>query len=449
MVMAAILLPALIAMAGMAIDVGSYASDRRTLQNAADSMALAAGQELPDAASAQAKAYEYAAEHDIDVSDVTVTVTGGSTQPAVRVVIDRSHDFAFMGIVGIEEADVGAIAAAGKFSFGGGAGVVPWSIEEETVNAANSGDEVIIKYDASGPAPGQGNFGTIRIDGSGSSDYEESAKYGSDYNVCSTAMSNCATDSCPASYPTICGEDSPECDGPECPPKTGNMTGGTRDAVDFRMDNTGAECDTFDEVFTSIGSYSGSSIDPELFAFDNVGAGSGGRLAAPGSHHGAGSHPTYTPTLGPPTNTPTKTNTPAPTNTPVPTSTPSAATNTPAPTNTPGSPAATNTPGSGSGDTYALNGECNPWSGGACETATSLCSRRVFLIPIISSFGNGASDPVEIRGFALVYLEGYDGTCTGESCDVKVRFVKADVTMGGFAGDYDPDALNHFVKLIE
>jgi hypothetical protein len=79
-----------------------------------------------------------------------------------------------------------------------------------------------------------------------------------------------------------------------------------------------------------------------------------------------------------------------------------------------------------------------------------MCSRRVFLIPIIDQFGNGSSDPLEIRGFALVYLEGYDGSCTGNSCDVRARFVRAEVTAAGFtAGDYDEDAFNHFVKLIE
>jgi hypothetical protein len=225
------------------------------------------------------------------------------------------------------------------------------------------------------------------------------------------------------------------------------MTGGTRDAVDFRMDYTSAACDTFEEVFTVTSSLKDAGFDPDLFAFDNPRS-SGGRLAAPALHHGAGSHATFTPTAAAPTNTPASTNTPPPaTNTPVPpTSTPSGPTNTPAATNTAG---ATNTPGSGGGDTYALNGECNPWAGGSCATPTSLCSRRVFLIPIIDEFGNGSSDDVVIQGFALVFLEGYEGSCTGSSCDVNVRFVKADINIGAFAGDYDPDAFNHFVKLIE
>jgi hypothetical protein len=447
LVIAAILLPALLAMAGMAVDVGTYASERRSLQNAADSIALAAGQELPDADAVQAKAAEYAADHGIDTGDLQVTVTGGSTAPAVRVVISKSHDFVFMGIVGIENADVGAVASAGKFSYGGGAGVVPWSVEEDTVVAAGSGEEVIIKYDANGPSPGQGNFGAIRIDGDGSSDYESAAKYGSDDNICSESMSNCTVDVCPGTYPSTCAEDSPDCDGPDCPPKTGNMTGGTKDAVDFRMDYTSEGCDTFDEVFTPVSAYR-DLIDPDLFTFSEAGFSSGGRLAAPAQHHGAGGHATYTPTPSAPTNTPTLTETPAPTSTPSPADTPGGPTSTPEPTDTPGV-APSSTPGSGSDQTYTLNGECNPWSGGACATTTSLCSRRVFLIPIIDQFGSGSSDDVEVQGFALVFLEGYEGTCTGNSCDVRVRFVKADVTTDAFAGAYDPDAYNHFVKLTE
>jgi hypothetical protein len=73
----------------------------------------------------------------------------------------------------------------------------------------------------------------------------------------------------------------------------------------------------------------------------------------------------------------------------------------------------------------------------------------VFLIPVVDDFGNGSSDPVEIRGFALVFLEGYDPPCSGSSCDIRARFVDAQFTAGFFTGAYDPDATTHFVKLIE
>jgi len=447
LVIAALLLPVLLAMAGMAVDVGNYASERRSLQNAADAMALAGGQELPDTTQAQAAALALADNHGVDPSDVSITFSGGNTAPRIRVVIEREHEFGFMKIVGIESSDVGAAAAANLYSAGGGEGIVPWSITQDTVDAATSGSEVVIKYDASSSSYGQGNFGPIRIDGNGGSDYESSVKYGANSNICSEAMSNCTVSACPGTYPNTCAENSPECDGPECPPKTGNMTGPTRDAVDYRMGNTSTSCDTFEEVFTPVGAF--HQLPDELretweqhYAGAETSNSSGGRLL----HHGSGSHPTYTPTP-----TPTRTNTPAPTNTPVPTNT-SGPTNTPAPTDTPGPATATPTPGSGwGGQEYRLNPNCNPWSGGRCNSnSDSNCSRRVFLIPIVDEFGNGSSDPVTIVGFALVYLEGYDsGKCSGNSCEIKARFVQAQVDTTGFSAAYDPDSTVHFVRLTE
>ena len=220
LVMAAVLLPVLLAMAGMAIDVGTYAANRRALQNAADGAALAAGQELPNSGAATTKAYEYTADHGVDPTHVTVTVSGGTTTPTVRVVISRTHDFTFMPVVGIGSKTVGAVASAGKFSYGGGAGVVPWTVTDDMVNSSDSGDEVIIKYD-SGSNPGNGHFGAIRIDGNGASDYESSIKYGATHTICSIAMSNCTAGGCPGTYPTSCAENSGECDGYACDPKTG------------------------------------------------------------------------------------------------------------------------------------------------------------------------------------------------------------------------------------
>jgi hypothetical protein len=349
----ALLLPVLLAMTGMAVDIGTYSSHRRSLQNAADGAALAGGQELPNSAEATNVALEYAAEHGINPNDVTVEVTGGSTEPKVRVTINETHDFSFMQIIGFDSKGVSAVAAAQKFSFGAGEGVVPWSIEEEFVANSTSGSEVIIKYDAAGPSPGSGNFGAIRIDGSGGSDYEYSAKYGAEDAVCSVVTPGCTTTGCPSSG---CPEDSGECDGPECRPKTGNMVGATRDAVDFRIDYTSSGCDTFEEAF---------SPDPNTT------------------------------------------------------------------------------------DGYIIDPNCNPWSGGSCATTTSICSRRIFLVPIVDEFNEGSSDPAEIQRFALVWLEGYDGSCTGNSCDIRARFVKAQLTVNFTGSAYDENALNLFVKLVE
>lgn len=450
LIMATLLIPILLGMAALAIDIGTYSAERRDLQNAADSIALAAGKGLPDATEVNSLAAQWAAKNNIDTDDMTVSILGGSTVPTVRVTITRPHEFAFIRVLGISQKDVAAVAAAQKLSLATGTGIVPWSITQDTVDAATSGQTVTIKYDSNGNY-GQGNFGAVRIDGNGASDYEDSAKYGSDSNICSSGTTGCSTASCPGTYPSTCAENAPECDGDECTPKTGNMTGPTRDAVDFRVGNTSAACDTFGEAFTQLSTL--DHLPPADWYVSIAGA-------AP-RHHGAGSHPTFTPTQTPTrtftptaTYTATTTSTPTWTNTPGPataTNTPAPATSTPTPSGPTSTPTATQTPGSGGGPTYGLNPACNPWSGGACEPRPSSaeCSRRVFLIPIVQDFGNGSSDPLTILGFALVYLEGYDGSCTGSSCDIQARFVQANITTGGLTGSYDPSAAIHVVKLTE
>jgi Flp pilus assembly protein TadG len=61
----ALLLPVITAMAGMAVDIGSYAADRTQLQSAADAIALAAARELPDTSEAAAVASLWAEKNDI------------------------------------------------------------------------------------------------------------------------------------------------------------------------------------------------------------------------------------------------------------------------------------------------------------------------------------------------------------------------------------------------
>jgi hypothetical protein len=101
---------------------------------------------------------------------------------------------------------------------------------------------------------------------------------------------------------------------------------------------------------------------------------------------------------------------------------------------------------------YHLVPDCNPWleGPGKCDSPTDLCSRRVIIIPVVESFGNGSSDPLLVQEFALMWLEGYDsGTCTGNSCEIKARFVDAELTTGGLSGVYDPDAHIQFIRLSE
>lgn len=356
--MAALLAPVLLGMVGLSVDLGGYASDRRSLQNAADSIALAAAQDLPNESATLATAHSWAVKNDIDPADMAVNITGGNTAPKVKVSLHHTHHFAFMNALHINEIGVDASAAAQKASYGGSSGVVPWSITQATVDAAAVGALVTLKYDATGG--NIGNFGAIRIDGSGASVYQRDVTYGSTSYICAVSAPHCAAGACPDTYPERCAETSPTCDGPECTPQTGNMVGPTRVGVDYRVDHTTTACDTFAEAF--------------------------------GSPNAAG--------------------------------------------------------------VYHLNNVCNPWGAGACPnpdtTPPTTCSRRVIVIPVVDAFGNGASATETIQRFALLYLEGYDsGHCNGNNCEIKGRFVKADLTAQALAGSYDEHALVHFARLTE
>jgi len=347
----AILLPSLLGMAGMAIDVGGYAADRRHLQNAADAIALAAAQELPDVDAANTVALNWAEDNDIDSDDLTlhfIAVSPGNPNPKIRVTIDRDHRFTFINILGVDPHPVQGQSAAIKASYGGSDGIVPWTVTQETVDAATNGDIVTMKYDATGAEAG--NFGAIRIDGPGAQTYNSSVKYGSTTYACAQGTANCTPGACPGTYPQTCAETAPECDGPDCTPQTGNLIGPTADGVDYRMNNASNSCDSFGETF------SGPDAD--------------GR--------------------------------------------------------------------------YHLESVCNPW----LPNVTG--ATRVIIIPIVDDFGNGTSNPATITGFALIYLEGYDaGKCQGNSCEIKGRFVRADLSARALAGAYDEDALVQFSRLAE
>ena len=451
LIVVALLIPVLLGMAALAIDIGTYASERRDMQNDADSIALAGAQGLPDSAAVTSLANEWAGKNGIDLSEMTLSIYGGTTAPTVRVTLNRPHEFSFIRALGISQKDVGAIAAAQKLSVAGGAGIVPWSITQDTVDAAASGALVTIKYDSNGNY-GQGNFGAIRIAGNGASDYEDSAKYGADSVICASGTPNCTTSGCPGTYPTTCAENAPECDGDQCQPKTGNMTGPTRDAVDFRMNNTDTGCDTFGEAFTPLSVASNLSEELEKYVYAGPGAGGAG------SGFGA-RYPQKQPT-NTPTNTPTKTNTDADLHADA---HEYACSHQHAASTHRDEHARWSDEYAAASDKHADAGigrwrfDLRPQPGVqpvvrrgcAPKPSSAPCSRRVFLIPIVDGFGNGSSDPVTILGFALVYLEGYDGSCTGNSCDVEARFIRADVTTGGLTGAYDPDAALHVVKLTE
>ena len=233
-----VLLPILLGVAALAVDLGGYAGHRRSLQNAADSIALAASRDLPDATAAQTTAQVYTTKAGLSWSDVTFTVipqSASNPNPKVSVDIARPHGFTFMRALGVGSATVRAHAAAIKTSPGGGPRLTPWAVTQTTVQNTTPGSTVTLKYDATNPTTG--NFGAIQIDGPGASVYGATVDNGSSTTACAQNV-------------TTCTSTSPVCSSGSCPSQTGNMVGPTRAAVDYLIANTDSRCDTFDEVFS-------------------------------------------------------------------------------------------------------------------------------------------------------------------------------------------------------
>jgi hypothetical protein len=226
-------------MTAIAVDLGSYATERRDLQNAADAIALAAAQELPNGDAAQEVADEWAEANGIDPATMTVTIIpqgSGEPNPKVEVSIERDHAFIFARLIGVTSAGVGASATAIKTSVAGGDGIVPLSITEEELAELGYGDLGILKYDAQNIE--QGNTSPIRIDDPGSGNctttdnYCRGVKEGSQNVVCAS------------------GADATYCDGPTtAQTETGNKVGPTRTAINHRLEGTDVHCDEFEEVF--------------------------------------------------------------------------------------------------------------------------------------------------------------------------------------------------------
>ncbi len=224
-------------MTAFSVDFGSYAADRRMLQNGADAIALAASQDLPDAAAAQASANSWAAKNGVNAADLTVTITPQNLpsvpNPQVKVTIQRSHSFTFARLIGISSANLSASAVSIKTSPGGSAGLVPFSVTQAALNGVSPGQPVVIKYDANNPTTG--NFGPIRLDGTGASIYLTTLENGSQTGLCASGVSGCPYTS-------------------QAQTQTGNMIGPTRNGVDYRINNTSAACNTWSQVVLVNGS---------------------------------------------------------------------------------------------------------------------------------------------------------------------------------------------------
>jgi len=238
--MVAALLGVLGGIVAIAVDLGSFTAERRDLQNAADAIALAASRELPNQDAARNVAEDWAEKNGVAVADMTLTFVAqnppGEPNPKVIVELARDHEFVFARLVGITSAEVGASAASIKTSAAGGSGVVPLSVTEEQLLNVGYGDLATLKYDAQNIE--QGNTSPIRIDNPGSGNC--------------TTTDNWCTGVVNGSENTVCasGADPTYCTGPSTvQTETGNKVGGTRSAINDRMERTDIHCDEFAETF--------------------------------------------------------------------------------------------------------------------------------------------------------------------------------------------------------
>ena len=231
LIMFALAAGVLFGFAAMAVDVGLILHQRRQLQNTADAAALAGAIELPDnPGTAYDKAREWALNNGVDTAagdqlDITVDPSDNS----VTVRVEREQGFMFGRVLGLVTTNVPATATARVGSPLSLAGILPFGVLESAINY--NGNPTTIKYDSNNPTTG--NFGPLRVDGSGSAVLEESIKYGTQNGVCA--------------------ESQPACQDPTLDTQTGNTISAIRNGIEYRLTNTSTGCDSFSEVLFSDG----------------------------------------------------------------------------------------------------------------------------------------------------------------------------------------------------
>ena len=179
----------LLAAVTMVVDYGRPSFEARKLQNAADSAALAASQELPlpmgaNASKIRAAAYEYAEKNGFsDRNNISVELgsVAGGQYLKVTVTIRNTVNYAIAPLFGIDCVDLERSAAVELTALGGVRDCVPLAIKKDVFefNLASGSDHMILKYGAGDGK--EGDYGAIDPDDSGGANqYKEWLKYGYD-----------------------------------------------------------------------------------------------------------------------------------------------------------------------------------------------------------------------------------------------------------------------------
>lgn len=211
-ILTVIVLTAVLGIGALSTDMALLYAEKSNLQNAVDSAALAAAQELPNHPStAHAIAVEYAANNDTVLSSVEIT----NYNKEILVTAEKEVPLFLAKILGFHSSPVSAHARAGVSSARSLTGIVPLSI---TMQNFVVGQEYTLK---NAPPEGvNGWYGPVQLDGNGASSFEDDLA-----NGCSTTLSI----------------------GQILQIENGNMSGPTRQGLEARLESdTGISKNTFE-----------------------------------------------------------------------------------------------------------------------------------------------------------------------------------------------------------
>ena len=77
--------------------------------------------------------------------------------------------------------------------------------------------------------------------------------------------------------------------------------------------------------------------------------------------------------------------------------------------------------------TTGIRPVCNPFLSSYSGTTS-----QIIVIPIVHGlWSSGGKHDVTVKGFAIVFLTGYSGGCSGNSCDIQGYFMKSSLTIPG------------------
>lgn len=181
-------------------DIGILYLHKTRLANAVDSAVMAGAQELPDSAwQAQQVAKSYGLDNGLEENQAQVQVDTDAR--GLSVTAKRSVSLFFAQVIGINQGTVQATASAKVGVITGVTGVAPLAVEQQDFVF---GQEYTLK-EGHGM---YGWFGPLSLAGNGNSRYEANLKYGYQGEI------------------KI---------GDTLPTETGNMSGGTRRGIEYRM----------------------------------------------------------------------------------------------------------------------------------------------------------------------------------------------------------------------